>query len=327
MDVMTAVWSAATLLPSVSTGTGAAYQALFLALRRVILGRTLTMKVAGEPLTMTVTEVVSLLDPYQLISGRLDVRLTVTGINWGESDFGHANVVLRNVQLRRGTPPVVFAAPVEVALHVPGAHDRQSVARARPGMSADIDDDGVARLHWARRPGWGNVEVDIDVDDGSAVAAVRVKPRALIVAGRHWKLPTRRPSYRIALTRLPPDAELTGVRVETGNIAGGRGGAGVADAALSVSRSGIRSKVSGSGPRRPDVPRSRPEIAAISSPSRLKSNSSKFSFIRPGDTDFGNTMSPRWMCQRSTACAGDFPMCRSDIRDRRVVEDLTLGDR
>ena len=45
MDVMTAVWSAATLLPSVSTGTGAAYQALFLTLRRVILGRTLTMNV------------------------------------------------------------------------------------------------------------------------------------------------------------------------------------------------------------------------------------------------------------------------------------------
>src|SRR6478609_6242546 len=90
MDVMTAVWSTATLLPSVSTGTGAAYQALFLTLRRVILGRTLTMKV---------TEVVSLLDPYLLISGRLDVRLTVTGVNWGERDLGYANVVLRNVQL------------------------------------------------------------------------------------------------------------------------------------------------------------------------------------------------------------------------------------
>ena len=64
---------------------------------------------------------------------------------------------------------------------------------------------------------WGNVEVDIDVDDG-AVAAVRVTPRALIVAGRHWKLPARIPSYRIALTRLPPGVELTGVRLEPGHL-------------------------------------------------------------------------------------------------------------
>src|SRR6185369_9820055 len=62
MDVMTAVWSAATLLPPVSTGAGAAYQAMFIALRRVVLGRTLTMQAAGEPLAMTVTDVVSLLN-------------------------------------------------------------------------------------------------------------------------------------------------------------------------------------------------------------------------------------------------------------------------
>ena len=85
-------------------------------------------------------------------------------------------------------------------------------------MSVDVDDDGVARLHWARRPGWGNVEVDIDVDDGAPSPAVRVIPRALIVAGRHWKLPTRMPSYRIALTRLPPDVQLTGVGLEPGSL-------------------------------------------------------------------------------------------------------------
>jgi hypothetical protein len=218
MDVMTAVWSAATLLPRASTGAGAAYQAMFLALRRVILGRTLTMKVAGEPLAMTVADVVSLLDPPLLLSGRLDVRVTVTGINWADSDFGHANVVLRNVQLRPGTPPAVSAAPVEVALHVPAATIGRLVREARPGMSVDIDDEGVARLHWARRPGWGHVEADIDVDDGGAVAAVRVTPRVLTVAGRHWNLPVRTRSYRLALTRLRPDVQLTGVHVGPGTL-------------------------------------------------------------------------------------------------------------
>jgi LmeA-like phospholipid-binding len=218
MDVMTAVWSAATLLPPVSTGAGAAYQAMFIALRRVVLGRTLTMQAAGEPLAMTVTDVVSLLNPYHLVSGRLDLRLTLTGINWGDRDFGHANVVLHNVQLRRGTPPALFAAPVEVALHLPSDTIDRLLRDARPGMSADIDDDGVARVRWARRPGWGNVEVDVDVDDGAAVAAVRVTPRALIVAGRNWKLPARTQPYRIPLTRLPPDARLTGVHVQPGML-------------------------------------------------------------------------------------------------------------
>lgn len=222
MDVMTAVWSAASLLPPVSTGTGAAYQALFLALRRVILGRTLTMEVSGEPLTVTVADVVSLLDPYHLVSGRLDVRLALADIHWGESDFGHASVILRAIQLRPGTPPALFAAPVELTLHVPGGTIDSLLRAARPGMWADIDDDAVARLHWARRPGWGNVivdiEADVDVADDGAAPAVRVIPRALILAGRHWKLPTRTKSYRIPLTLLPPGVRLTGVRLEPGTL-------------------------------------------------------------------------------------------------------------
>ena len=86
MDVVTAVWSAADLLP-VRPGTGAAYQALFLALRRVILGRTLTTEVAGKPLRLTVHDVVSVLDPVHLIKGRLDVRVSLSGIRWDHYDF------------------------------------------------------------------------------------------------------------------------------------------------------------------------------------------------------------------------------------------------
>ncbi len=49
------------------------------------------------------------------------------------------------------------------------------------------------------------------------------------------------------------------------------------------------------------------EIPSMSELSSSKSNSSKLDLIRSGDTDFGNTMSPRWMCQRNTTCAGDLP--------------------
>ena len=72
--------------------------------------------------------------------------------------------------------------------------------------------------HAGRDGGTLEVDVDLDDDDDAAVAAVRVTPRALIVAGRHWKLPARTRSYRIALTRLSPDVQLTGVRLEPGSL-------------------------------------------------------------------------------------------------------------
>jgi len=217
MDVMTAVWSAADLL-AVRPGTGAAYQALFLAVRRVVLGRALTMDAAGGPMQLTVTDVVSLLDPLQLMHGRLDVRLAMTGIDWGGRDFGHADVVLRNTQLRPGTPPVVVAGPVEVSLHVPGETLGALLSQARPGMSGHIDDEGVARLHWARRPEWGNVVVDIERFGADTMSALRITPRKLAVAGRHWNLPVRTQSYVVELTALPPDVRLTAVQVEPGAL-------------------------------------------------------------------------------------------------------------
>lgn len=212
MDVMTAVWSAATLLPPVNAGTGAAYQALFLALRRVILGRTLTMDAGGEQLSMTVTEVVSLLGPLHLIQGRLDIRLMLTQIHWGEREFGDANVVLRNVVLRPGTPPVVQATPLELTLTVPSPTIDALVRDARPEMSVAISDDAVARLHWARRPGWANVELDVELDAAAAGPALRLSPRAVNVAGRRVNLPGRTQSYLVPLARLPADLRLTEVR-------------------------------------------------------------------------------------------------------------------
>ena len=46
-----------------------------------------------------------------------------------------------------------------------------------------------------------------------------------------------------------------------------------------------------------------------------------------GVTDFGITMFPSWMCQRSTTCAGLRPWADGDALDRRVVEELRLSER
>ena len=211
MDVMTAVWSAATLLPPVSTGTGAAYQALFLTLRRVILGRTLTMAAAGEPVSMTAAEVVSVMGPLHVIQGRLDVRLTLTDIRWGRLELGDANVVLRYVVLRPGNPPVVQAGPAELTLAVPSHTVATLVRQARPEISVGIGADAVARLHWARRPGWANVELDVDLDRVAAPPALRLTPRVFNVAGRRLTLPGRTRHFPVPLTRLPADLQLIDV--------------------------------------------------------------------------------------------------------------------
>ncbi len=216
MDAMTAVWSIADYLP-LWAGTGAAYQTLFLALRRAALGRTFTTEVAGDQLQVTVREIVSLLDPVRLIKGRLDIRLLFSEIRWGPYDFNPSDVVLRRVALRSGTPPVVSADLAELRLDIPTATLDTMVRRARPGMSVHIDDEGVPRVRWARRPGWGNVECDLSVTAG-APTVLTISPRALMIGGRRWRAPVGIQSYRLALDRLPSGLEITGVRCRPGAL-------------------------------------------------------------------------------------------------------------
>jgi hypothetical protein len=58
------------------------------------------------------------------------------------------------------------------------------------------------------------------------------------------------------------------------------------------------SNLSGSGPVRSFLFRTVMSSTSVADSS--KSKMSMFSRIRSGVTDLGNTMSPRWMCQRST---------------------------
>ncbi len=71
---------------------------------------------------------------------------------------------------------------------------------------------------------------------------------------------------------------------------------------------------------------SAPMIVARSSSVSSKSKIAKFSTIRSRFTDFGNTMSPRWMCQRSVTWAGVLPRRFGDRHDHRVAEHLALRD-
>ena len=66
------------------------------------------------------------------------------------------------------------------------------------------------------------------------------------------------------------------------------------------------------------------DVAAARARSRTARSSPR---IRAGVVDFGKTMLPRWMCQRSTTWAGDVPTPLGDLGDHRVVEHVALRDR
>jgi LmeA-like phospholipid-binding len=206
-------WDPFRPLDLVSTGTAATLWTVFVTLRRVVIGRRVTVQAGSSPVTMTVSELESHLDLRRLTFGQLDdVRIAATDIDWGTNRFGHASAVLRNVHIRAGAPPVVVAAPVHLTFDVPtDALDGLFLA-IESRFAGAIGDDGVARVRWARRPRLGQMEVDVQLD-GSALL---LTPRAVILGGRRWKLPKRTPARRLRLPQLPHGLQLTDVRFQPG---------------------------------------------------------------------------------------------------------------
>ena len=108
LDMLTSLWSATAMVP-VNSGAAAAYRALFVTMRRLVVGRRLTVRMDDGDLTLTVTRFDSRLDVRGLSVGQLnDVRLVAGDIRWRTSAFDTATVVLHNVHVRPGAPPQPF---------------------------------------------------------------------------------------------------------------------------------------------------------------------------------------------------------------------------
>src|SRR6201991_212760 len=94
IDLLASLWSSAAVAP-VSSGAAAAYRTLFVTLRRLVVGRPLTVRLDGGDLTLTVTEFDSRLDVRGLSVGQLnDVRLAARDIGWNDSRFDRATAVM-----------------------------------------------------------------------------------------------------------------------------------------------------------------------------------------------------------------------------------------
>jgi hypothetical protein len=186
---------------------------VFVTVRRLVVGRRITVRADSGPVTMTVSTVESRLDVRRLSVGQLDdVRVEACDITWRTSRFEHASAVLHNVHIRPGAPPTLVAAPVDLTLDVPTEALDDLFGTVVPRLAGTVGDDGVARVRFARHPGWGQVEIDAELD-GSTVA---LRARSVTIAARRWPLPARLPAYRVPLPELPHGVQLTGVRFEPG---------------------------------------------------------------------------------------------------------------
>jgi hypothetical protein len=210
IDMLSALWSTAAVAP-VSTGAAAAYRTLFMTLRRLVVGRRLTIRMENGDLSLTVTEFDSRLDMRRLSVGQLnDVRLAARDIHWEGSEFAHATAVLHNVHLRPAAPPILVAAPVELTLDVPTDVLDELFQWAAPRVSGEVGTDGVARLRLSRRPGLGHVEVTAELDGST----LWLKPRGLVIRRSRWRLPAKTPAYPVRLPALPHGLQLTGITLE-----------------------------------------------------------------------------------------------------------------
>lgn len=215
LDMLSSLWSSAAALPPVSAGAAVAYRSLFMTVKRLVVGRTLTMALDSGDITLTVTEFDSSLDVGRLAVGQLnDIHLKAAGITWQGQVFDKASLVLRNVHLRPGAPPVLVAAPVDVTLEVPETALSDLISSALPSLSGHVDDDGIARLRPARWPRFGSVEVDTTLDGST----LWLNPRIVRFGGRKWRLPAGIPPYPVQLPELAGGLSLTSLQLSPNTV-------------------------------------------------------------------------------------------------------------
>lgn len=211
LDVLGSLWSS-TGLPSVTSVSAQAvavpYRTLFTTLQQLLVGKRITIRMGDHDVTLTVTELDSELEPRALAVGQLgEVRVAARDIEWGQQRLQRAVAVLRNVHIRPGVPPLVVAAPVELSTALPAEIFDEMVRQAAPQLHAQLRADSTAQLHWVRRPGWGSLEVDVNV----VGTTLWVRPRALLTGQRRWKLPKRTPAHPVPMPELPHGLLVTGV--------------------------------------------------------------------------------------------------------------------
>jgi hypothetical protein len=219
LDALASLWSS-TGLASVTTGAAqqavaVPYRTFFTTLQQLLVGKRVTVRMGDTDVVLTVIELDSELDSGGLAVGQLgEIRVAAGDIEWDDNRLERAVAVMRNVHIRPGVPPVVVAAPIELTTTVPAELFDDVLSQAAPQVSAQLREDGSARVHWARRPAWGSLEVDAEV----VGSTLWLRPRAVLTGSRRWRLPSRTRARPVALPDLPHGLMVTGVTLGSDHL-------------------------------------------------------------------------------------------------------------
>lgn len=214
VELLTSLWSTAAMVP-VNSGAATAYRTLFMTVRRLVLGRRLTVRLGDGDVRLTVTRFDSRLDVHGLSVGQLnDVTVTAEDIDWRTTHFDQATVILHNVHMKPGAPVVLVAAPVDVTLDLPAPALNDLLRAAAPRLAGRIGEDGVARLGWAGYPRLGHVEVEARIDGST----LWLTARRVGIGSTRWRLPGRTPAYPVSLPEMAHGLQLTAVTFGPGVV-------------------------------------------------------------------------------------------------------------
>jgi len=179
-----------------SSGTIGGYGTVYTVLRRLIVGRDLSIRTADASVELRVTEFDAQPHARAMSVGQFgDVTAVARDVAYGRYRLPQVDGVLRNVHIRPGSPTQLVAAPVELTVELPTTVLAQLMGTVTKRLGAAVDDNGIGRIWWSRQPRIGHLEVDATV----VGATLTLRPLALVVLGRRWSLPRWLPRHCVAL--------------------------------------------------------------------------------------------------------------------------------
>ena len=194
--------------------TSGGYGTVYTTIRRLIVGRDLTIRTAHTSLELTVTELDAQPHPRAMSIGQFgDVTAVARNVAYGRYRLPKVDAVLHNVHFRPGSPTQLVAAPVELTAEVPNTVLAALLSTVTPRVRAAVDENGIGRIWWARQERIGHLEVDATI----VGATLTLRPQALVVRGRRWSLPRWLPRHSVALPALQ-GMLLTNIELQPGAV-------------------------------------------------------------------------------------------------------------
>jgi hypothetical protein len=202
-------------LPALPAGPAAMLELAVRTAGNRVLGRRLTMRVGESDVSLTPVELDIRLETLGIALGQVGhVRITAEDVTWPDAPLRRLAVFCDDVRLSSLPTPSVVAGTVEVVITVTAEVVRAKAAEAQPNLDVDIGPDGIVRVSWARKPHWGNVEVEASVEE----AGVVLTPKVLTVGGHKFGAVRRLRPTVLEVPDLPRGLRLIAVQPGPGEL-------------------------------------------------------------------------------------------------------------